>query len=105
MLADHIRSTSLAIADGGTPSNEGRGYVLRKIIRRAALFAQKLGDAMIFPRLVPTMVAQMGSLYPELIANHELIATLLTSEVEKFAHNLEQGQVVLGTLSQRKCCN
>lgn len=95
VLADHIRSTSLAIADGGTPSNEGRGYVLRKIIRRAALFAQKLGDAMIFPRLAPTMVAQMGGLYPELIANQALITTLLTSEVEKFAYNLEQGQAVL----------
>lgn len=95
VLADHIRSTSLAIADGGTPSNEGRGYVLRKIIRRAALFAQKLGDAMIFPRLAPTMIAEMGKLYPELITNKALIITLLTSEVEKFAYNLEQGQTVL----------
>lgn len=95
VLADHIRSTSLAIADGGTPSNEGRGYVLRKIIRRATLFAKKLGDAMIFPRLVPTMVAEFGSIYPELIASQAMISSLLTGEVEKFSYNLEHGQLVL----------
>lgn len=95
VLADHIRSTSLAIADGGTPSNEGRGYVLRKIIRRAALFAQKLGDAMIFPRLADTFIAEFGTLYPELITNKALINTLLTGEVEKFAYNLERGQHVI----------
>lgn len=95
VLADHIRSTSLAIADGGAPSNEGRGYVLRKIIRRAALFAQKLGSHMIFPQLLPAFVDQMGKIYPELIKNQDLILSVLTSEVEKFATNLERGQLVL----------
>ena len=95
VLADHIRSTSLAIADGGSPSNEGRGYVLRKIIRRATLFAKKLGDAMIFPNLVDTMVAEFGGIYPELIASKTMIKSLLTNEVEKFAYNLEHGQQVL----------
>lgn len=95
VLADHIRSTSLAIADGGTPSNEGRGYVLRKIIRRATLFAQKLGDAMIFPRLADTMIAEFGGIYPELVASKDMIKSLLTSEVEKFAQNLQSGQIIL----------
>ena len=95
VLADHIRSTSLAIADGGTPSNDGRGYVLRKIIRRATLFAKKLGDAMIFPRLVETVVQEFGSTYPELVASKDLITKLITGEVEKFALNLEQGQIIL----------
>lgn len=95
VLADHIRSTSLAIADGATPSNEGRGYVLRKIIRRAALFAQKLGDSMIFPRLAEYFITEMGPIYPELITNKQLIISLLTSEIEKFAHNLDHGQAIL----------
>lgn len=95
VLADHIRSTSLAIADGGTPSNDGRGYVLRKIIRRATLFAQKLGNAMIFPRLTDAMVQEFEHIYPTLTTNKALIIKLLTSEVEKFAQNLEHGQVIL----------
>ncbi len=95
VLADHIRSTSLCIADGGMPSNEGRGYVLRKIIRRAALFAQKLGDLMFFSKLAPTFIDSMGSIYPELQTNRDLIISILVSELEKFAHNLIQGQAIL----------
>jgi alanyl-tRNA synthetase len=95
VLADHIRSVSLALADGGTPSNEGRGYVIRKIIRRAALFAQKLGSHMIFPGLVDTFIKDMGKIYPELIHNQKLITSIITSEVEKFATNLDRGQVVI----------
>jgi alanyl-tRNA synthetase len=94
VVADHIRSTSFAIADGGIPSNEGRGYVIRKIIRRAVLFAQKLGDSFFFPALVPAVIKQMGPIYPELIAQQELITTLLVSETEKFAHNLMHGQSI-----------
>lgn len=94
VLADHIRSSSFAIADGGMPSNEGRGYVIRKIIRRAALFAQKLGDIYFFPRLVPALVQQMGTLYPELAKRQDHVIAVLTSEVEKFAHNLTHGQVI-----------
>lgn len=96
VLADHIRSSSFAIADGALPSNEGRGYVLRKIIRRAALFAQKLSQAEnIFPQLIPTLVAHMGTFYPELIEREELIFSIIKSEVDKFAHNLIQGQAIL----------
>ncbi len=95
VLADHIRSTSCAIADGCTPSNEGRGYVLRKIIRRAALFAQKLSDKNIFPELSQVVVNEFGQLYPELISARLLIKQLLTSEIEKFSLNLINGQSIL----------
>lgn len=95
VLADHIRSSTFAIADGCTPSNEGRGYVLRKIIRRAALFAQKLSGKNIFPELAETVVQEFGALYPELITSRLLIRQLLTSEIEKFSLNLVNGQSIL----------
>lgn len=97
VLADHVRSTSCAIADGGMPSNEGRGYVLRKIIRRAAMFARKLKDEMIFVQLVPTVVETLGKTYPELEKNQGLIIKTLTNEIEKFSHNLTRGQEILET--------
>ena len=100
VVADHIRSSCFAIADGCTPSNEGRGYVLRKIIRRAALFCQKLSDRAIFPDLVETLVHQMGPIYPELVHSQKHITALLTSETEKFAHNLTHGQAILSTYFQ-----
>lgn len=96
VLADHIRSSSLLIADGCAPSNEGRGYVLRKIIRRAALFAQKLTAENIFPHLSTVVVAELGSIYPELKTNQDLIIKLLESEINKFAQNLIRGQAILG---------
>ncbi len=95
VLADHIRSSTLLIADGCAPSNEGRGYVLRKIIRRAALFAQKLTDKNIFPELSQIVVADMGNIYPELKVTQELIFKILTSEIKKFATNLVRGQHIL----------
>ena len=101
VLADHVRSTSFAIADGCTPSNEGRGYVLRKIIRRAALFAQKLTNTNIFPQLSQKVVTEFGALYPELMASKKLIFELLTSEIEKFSLNLVNGQAILDQYIQR----
>ncbi len=95
VLADHIRSSTFAIADGCTPANDGRGYVLRKIIRRAALFAQKLTNKNIFPELSDVIVNEFGNLYPELIAARSLIKQLLTSEIEKFSLNLINGQSIL----------
>ncbi len=95
VLSDHIRSSCFAIADGATPSNEGRGYVLRKIIRRAALFAQKLHKKNIFPDLAHALIAYMGPLYPELKTQEKHIHSLLTSEVEKFSSNLIHGQQIL----------
>lgn len=95
VLADHIRASSFLIADGCSPSNEGRGYVLRKIIRRAALFARKLTDKNIFPELSDAVIVDMGQWYPELAVAHEMIKSILTSEIEKFATNLENGQQIL----------
>lgn len=95
VLADHIRASSFLIADGASPSNEGRGYVLRKVIRRAALFSKKLTPEPIFPQLVDAVIEDMGAIYPELQKHRERIIALLTSEVEKFANNLVQGQLIL----------
>lgn len=95
VLADHIRSSSMLIADGCAPSNEGRGYVLRKIIRRAALFTQKLTDKNIFPALSQVVVQDFGAIYPELKTNASLIFDVLSSEVNKFAANLIRGKAIL----------
>lgn len=95
VLADHIRSTSFLIADGCIPSNEGRGYVLRKIIRRAALFSQKLTDKIIFPELSSAVTETMSDIYPELKVHHALIVKTLESEIEKFGSNLLRGQQML----------
>jgi len=95
VIADHIRSSTMIIADGCAPTNEGRGYVLRKIIRRAALFVQKLTDKNIFPELSRVVVADMGAIYPELKVNSELVYNTLKSEVEKFSANLIRGKVIL----------
>lgn len=95
VLADHVRSSTMIIADGGAPSNEGRGYVLRKIIRRAALFTQKLTNKNIFPALSRTVVAELGEYYPELKAQEAQIVSILDSEIQKFADNLVRGTVIL----------
>jgi alanyl-tRNA synthetase len=95
VIADHIRSSTMIIADGCAPTNDGRGYVLRKIIRRAALFVQKLTDKNIFPELSRVVVAEFGDIYPELEKNKDLIYTLLKSEIEKFSANLVRGKIVL----------
>ncbi len=95
VLCDHIRSASFAIADGAMPSNEGRGYVLRKIIRRASLFAQKIGSYEIFLDLVPVLVQYMSPIYKELEENKDLIISTLKNEIDKFATNLTQGQNIL----------
>jgi len=95
VLEDHIRSCTFLIADGCVPSNEGRGYVLRKIIRRAALFALKLTDKDVFPQLARVIVNEMGDIYPELRTHENLIVNTLRSEIKKFAVNLIRGQKIL----------
>ena len=100
VLADHIRSSSFIIADGCAPTNDGRGYVLRKIIRRAALFTQKLTDKNIFPELSRVVVAHMADVYPELLTNKDLIYDILKSEIDKFATNLTRGNIILARYFQ-----
>jgi len=95
VIADHIRSSTMLISDGCAPSNDGRGYVLRKIIRRAALFAQKLTHNNIFPTLSGIVVDQMKAVYPELETNRKLIHAVLESEIERFAANLVRGTAIL----------
>jgi len=95
VLLDHVRSTSFLISDGCAPCNEGRGYVIRKIIRRAALFAQKLTDKNIFPELASVFIDEMKQFYPDLAENKERILSVLTIEIERFAENLTRGKQIL----------
>ena len=92
VIADHIRSCSFLIADGITPSNEGRGYVLRRIIRRALRHGSKLGvnDAF-FYKLVQPLVDEMGKAYPELAREQKHIEHVLKQEEEQFSQTLSQG--------------
>ena len=96
VVADHIRSCSFLIADGVTPSNEGRGYVLRRIIRRACRHGNKLGAKdSFFHKVVAALAAEMGEAYPELRAQQAHIERVLKTEEEQFARTLEQGLRIL----------
>lgn len=96
VIADHIRSCSFLIVDGVQPSNEGRGYVLRRIIRRAVRHGSMLGaPTPFFSKLVGSLVAQMGSAYPELTAKQQVIEDALRREEEQFARTLERGLAIL----------
>ncbi|RVU13921.1 alanine--tRNA ligase [Methylobacterium oryzihabitans] len=96
VIADHLRAASFLVADGVLPSNEGRGYVLRRIMRRAMRHAQLLGarDPMMF-RLVPTLVREMGQAYPELVRAESLISETLRLEETRFRRTLERGLSIL----------
>jgi alanyl-tRNA synthetase len=92
VIADHIRSCSFLIADGVIPGNEGRGYVLRRIIRRAVRHGNKLGlESPFFHRLVQPLIDVMGDAYPELVAAKASIEKILAQEENQFARTLEQG--------------
>lgn len=96
VVADHARSCSFLIADGVNPSNEGRGYVLRRIIRRAVRHGNKLGaTGAFFYQMVQPLIDVMGEAYPELVARREAIENALRKEEEQFARTLEQGLKLL----------
>ena len=96
VIADHIRSCAFLIADGVMPSNEGRGYVLRRIIRRAVRHGYKLGaDDIFFYKLVAALNTQMGEAYPELAAQQPVIEKVLRVEEEQFAKTLDRGMQIL----------
>ncbi|OGV76355.1 MAG: alanine--tRNA ligase [Methylotenera sp. RIFCSPLOWO2_02_FULL_45_14] len=96
VLADHIRACSFLIADGVIPGNEGRGYVLRRIIRRAIRHGYKLGTrAAFFHKIVPDLIAVMGEAYPELVANKVRIMDMLKLEEDRFFETIEHGMTIL----------
>jgi alanyl-tRNA synthetase len=96
VIADHIRACSFLIVDGVIPSNEGRGYVLRRIVRRALRHGYKLGQTKpFFHRLVPDLVKQMGDAYPELANNAARVEQVLRQEEERFGETLEHGMKIL----------
>ncbi|MBC8648198.1 alanine--tRNA ligase [Pseudomonas sp. MTM4] len=96
VVADHIRSCGFLIADGVTPSNEGRGYVLRRIVRRACRHGNKLGaKGSFFYKIVAALVAEMGEAFPELKQQQAHIERVLKTEEEQFAKTLEQGLKIL----------
>ena len=96
VIADHIRSCSFLVADGVMPSNEGRGYVLRRIIRRAVRHGNQLGaKGVFFSKIVAELARQMGDAYPELIEKQAIIEKVLRMEEEQFGKTLERGLLLL----------
>lgn len=96
VIADHIRSCAFLVVDGVLPSNEGRGYVLRRIMRRAIRHGHKLGaDGEFFYKLVAPLVAEMGEAYPELASLQGQVEKVLLKEEQQFAKTLEQGMRIL----------
>lgn len=102
VIADHLRSSCFLIADGILPSNEGRGYVLRRIMRRAMRHVQLLGyKNALMAQLVPTLIEKMGQAYPELTRANALIMETLNLEEERFRHTLEKGLKLLSEESHK----
>jgi len=98
VIADHIRACSFLVVDGVIPGNEGRGYVLRRIVRRALRHGHKLGQTQpFFYALVKDLVAEMGVAYPELVKNADRVAATLKQEEERFGETLEKGMGILNT--------
>ncbi len=96
ILADHARAMTFLVADGVLPSNEGRGHVLRRVIRRAVRQAFKLGvDSLVCPPLVATVIDTFGETYPALRLEHDLVVDLVTREEEQFRRTLAAGSVLL----------
>ncbi|MDO9025467.1 alanine--tRNA ligase [Zwartia sp.] len=96
VIADHIRACCFLVVDGVIPSNEGRGYVLRRIVRRALRHGYKLGQTQpFFYRMVPDLVEQMGDAYPELAKNASRVEQVLRQEEERFGETLEHGMKIL----------
>jgi alanyl-tRNA synthetase len=96
ILAEHARSGTMLVGDGVFPSNEGRGYVLRRILRRAIRHAYRLGtEQLVMPRLVDTAIAVMGDAYPDLRAKRDFITGVIAREEERFRQTLKSGNAIL----------
>ncbi|MDH4247957.1 MAG: alanine--tRNA ligase, partial [Deltaproteobacteria bacterium] len=103
VIADHLRSLSFAIADGALPSNEGRGYVLRRMLRRAARFGKVLGMTEPFiHRLVPALAEVMGDAFPEVRAQAPHVARVIRAEEESFAQTLDRGLEIFARLADEQ---
>ncbi|MGB9803005.1 alanine--tRNA ligase [Desulfofundulus sp.] len=101
VIADHCRAVTFAISDGALPSNEGRGYVLRRLLRRAVRFGRLLGlNEPFLYRVAGAVIRQMGDAYPELPANQEHVLKIIRSEEERFGETLAQGTEILNRLVQ-----
>ena len=100
VIADHVRALSFAIADGALPSNEGRGYVLRRILRRAARYGRKLNmrDPFIY-KIVPVVTDTMGKTFPELIEKNQYVALVIKAEEEGFNNTLDRGIEIFERIS------
>ena len=95
-IADHIRATCFLLADGVLPENTGRGYVLRRIIRRALRHGHQLGvSEPFFHKLVPVLAEVMGDAYPELVKGKSHVIKVLAQEEARFAETLDQGMEIL----------
>jgi len=102
VIADHIRACSFLIVDGVLPSNEGRGYVLRRIIRRALRHGYMLGQrGLFFHKMLDALIEVMGQAYPELIAKREIVQRALKTEEERFGETLEQGMKLFEDVAAR----
>jgi alanyl-tRNA synthetase len=102
VIADHIRASAFLIIDGVVPSNEGRGYVLRRIIRRAIRHGYKLGETQpFFHKLVPSLVREMGGYYVELVAGEARVVQVLALEEERFAETLATGMALLDAVTAK----
>jgi alanyl-tRNA synthetase len=96
VLAEHARSSAMLVSDGVFPSNEGRGYVLRRIIRRAVRYAYLLGtEKLVMPSLAETAIAVMGNAYPDVLKNKDFVLNVLTREEERFRQTLKTGLSIL----------
>ncbi|RMH64922.1 MAG: alanine--tRNA ligase, partial [Calditrichaeota bacterium] len=102
VIADHVRMLSFSIADGGMPSNEGRGYVMRRILRRAARYGRKLNfkEPFIY-KLVPVLAEQMGGAYPELRERQDHIVKIIRSEEEQFNRTLDRGLDIFAKIEKQ----
>jgi alanyl-tRNA synthetase len=95
VIADHIRLLTFAISDGGYPDNEGRGYVVRRVLRRGSRYARKYFNVEIgsfFSKILPALVDQMGTVFPEIVAKQEEVAGILNEEEVQFAKTLDNGE-------------
>ena len=101
VIADHIRTLTFAITDGANPSNEGRGYVIRRILRRACRFGRVLGlNEPFLAKLLPVLIEQMGEAFPEIKDSRDFVADVLTSEEKSFNRTLDRGIEIFATAAR-----